>query len=194
VQESDIPWFEYGMLKRMATLFSLIPCFILAVLMVDLITAISFFCALFFVRKYAGGYHARTPIKCIIVSLLGELAVLDLIARCLSNHLIGVANILCLVLIFLLAPINHPSLGWSPVDIDICRKRVRIRTVILTVMISAMCYVGCNRIAKGFLTGIAMTIFLLCLGYISEWRKRKNESKRTAEEPSRTISNGHDRS
>lgn len=80
----DISWFKYGLEKRISTILVGIPFLIIAFMLSDFLCAISFFITYFFVRKYLGGYHAKTVWGCVAFSLSIELIFLGVLKHILN--------------------------------------------------------------------------------------------------------------
>ena len=165
ITQKDIPWFRYGLEKRIFTLVGAVPFFLLALFLTDISTAVPFFFSFYLLRRYANGYHAKSMGVCFVQSLLFESVFLGLVGRFLNLPTALTVATVSALLIAVLAPFNHPNMHLS--DKEICACRVRSRFY-------AGCLLGCTYISaavqktnwvKGFALGIAMAAFLLCLAY-----------------------------
>lgn len=94
IKPEEVLWFKYGLEKRLSTIIVGIPFLIIAFLISDFLCAISFFATYFFVRKYIGGYHAKTVYGCIIFSLTVELVFL-IVVRYVINTPLPILCFLC---------------------------------------------------------------------------------------------------
>lgn len=110
VDSSNEDWLRYGIEVRLVTLYVLIPLFVLACFLSGLQCAIPFFASFFFLKRFTGGYHAKTPHGCLLVSLLLEVFFLTVIHPRLNSVGILLIDLFCFISIFLLAPYNHPGL------------------------------------------------------------------------------------
>lgn len=68
--DDDIEVYVYGLLTFLYTLLPLIVLLIIALLFGKLCEMLSWVIAFLYLRKYAGGYHAKTPTNCFISSIL----------------------------------------------------------------------------------------------------------------------------
>lgn len=122
IKSEDAPWFKYVLAKRISTIFVGIPFLILAFVISNFLSAISFFATYFFVRKYIGGFHAKTVWGCLSFSLLMELVFLGVLPYLITTPvLLGMLGISVLA-ILKLAPYNHPNLHLTHEEKKACRK------------------------------------------------------------------------
>lgn len=169
VEQEDIPWLQYGLERKISTITVGIPFFILAFFATDFLSAISFFATYFFIKKHLGGYHAKTILGCLILSLLLELIFLVVLPHYLFMPLSFIILILCALAILILAPYNHPKLHLTSEEIKSCQRKVRLRLCCI-LMVAAISYsAGIREITNGCTISIAMATTLLCLGYINDW-------------------------
>lgn len=177
VKVDDAPWLKYGLEKRIATLVVGIPFFILALTISDFSCSISFFFTYFFVKKYIGGYHAKTIWGCLLFSLLMELAFLMILPRLLTTPTLLVILVGSVLSILKLAPYNHPNLHLTQEEVKACQERGHQRIYISALVTVVAWFTGIREIAKGCAIGIVMASALLCLGYINDWRNAQYERK-----------------
>lgn len=173
IENKHFDWFVYGLEKRLSTFFLSIPFAILAIAISNAPCAISFFLSFFFLRGYIGGFHARTVLGCLIISLLSESAIFLLVYPLLSQIVILCIAIICIVCIFILSPYNHPNMHLTGEEITACRKKGRIRAFVISSVIAFTFILGLDEIAKGLTLGIALTTAMLCMGYIYDRRISK---------------------
>ena len=175
IKPEDVPWFKYGLEKRLSTTVVGIPFLVVAFAISNYLCAISFFVTYFLVKKYMGGYHAMTIWGCLAFSLLLELVFLGVLPHFMTAPvLLGMLGISILAIIKL-APYNHPNLHLTHEEMAICRKKVHSRTCIASLVNVIACFASNEEIAKGCTVGIAMAATLLCLGYINDWRNSHYE-------------------
>lgn len=173
ISASDEIWFRYGIEKRMSTLLGMIPITILAVYLSSFPAAVSFLTSFFLLRRRTSGYHAKTPVGCLCTSILLEsLFFLGLYPR-LNAVLMTICGGLSVVVIFFLAPYNHPNMHFTNNELLALRFRGRIVTLMLLSVATACWNVQLLAIARGLMIGITMAAFSLCLVYFIDWRKFK---------------------
>ncbi len=170
ISPAQSSWFIYGLEKRLATVMVGIPFLLLAVIMSNIPCAVSFFAAYFFVRKYTGGFHANTVLGCLLFSLLFEVLLLAIVYPILNTIVIICCVTVCVPVIYILAPYNHPNMHLTAAEIAACKKHARIRIWVIFAIVTAACVSGLAEVAKGVTLGIALASFLLCLGHIFDRR------------------------
>ena len=173
ITEDQLPWFVYGIEKRLSTVFTSIPFLLLAILLATPYCAISMFISFFLLRRRTSGYHANSAGACILISLLLETFFLKLLYPLLNLTVILVFLVLCIPLVFKLAPYRHPNMQLTDEEISACRYSSRITIFILTIGTVITYAIGLQEISRGLTIGIAMSTVLLCIAYILEWRKHK---------------------
>lgn len=172
IDSKDEEWLRYGVEKRLSTIVIMFPFFILSLILTDLPSSLSFLIAFKLLRGKANGYHANTVIGCFIVSLFLEFLFLAGLYPMLSCKTALLCNFFSSMAIFILAPYDHPNMGFSEEEKEALRQSSQI-TVITLSLTSKLCFdLGLFSIANGLTTGIAMAGFSLCLAYINDWRKK----------------------
>lgn len=167
ITEEQVPWFRYGLEKRIYTVIGLIPFVIIAILLTNLATALSFIGAFYALRSRTSGYHAPTLGRCMLISLAAELLFLLVLYPCLTLTCAVIVSAICVVFILIAAPYNHPNMHLSKEEIYALKHSVRRRSIVLLVLICILSYAQLADIAKGLTTGIAMAAGMLCLAYIT---------------------------
>lgn len=142
--------------------------------------SIVFFVSLAILRRYAGGYHADTETRCLIISTsyftLGILLIKLLSdGRIQINFYYVVAAIICALIILFLCPCDSPE---KPIDGKLYRV-IRIKSTILVVVFLALILVlwFCNKQiwASVFIVDFFIETGLIVAGTI-KFRKRKQYS------------------
>lgn len=173
INEDQIPWFIYGIEKRIASLFISIPFLLFALLLTTPWCAISFFISFYLLRRRTSGYHACSIGSCLCTSLLLELLFFGVVYPMLQAiHILCVIGI-CLPVIYFLAPYNDPKMHFSKAEISACRTFSRKYLCILSVSSGVTYLGGMYEVSKGITLALAMTSFLLCVAYYFDWRNKK---------------------
>lgn len=173
----DIPWFVYCIERRISTIAVGIPFLILAFAISTPAIATSFFASYFFVRKYIGGYHAKTMWGCITFSLFVEVAFLIGLPHLLNIQIILLILCVSIVVVLKLAPYNHPNMHFSSEEVASCRKKGLNHIYIASLVTLIAHFTESNEITNGCTIGIAMATTLLCLGYLHDWRNIHREQQ-----------------
>lgn len=177
ITEDQLPWFIYGIEKRLSTLLTSIPFFLLAKLLTTPQCAVSMFLAFFLLRRRTSGYHAGSIGSCLFMSLLLEIAFFALIYPLLHLFTIILLLGICTPIIYMFAPYRHPNMQFSDEEAYACQTSSRVNACTLAIGSVITYAAGLHEISKGLTIGIAMATILLCIAYILEWRNRNEQSK-----------------
>lgn len=175
-------WFRYGLEKRLCTLVVLIPFSIIAVYLSGFWTATTYIISFFYLRSQTNGYHAKTHWGCFIGSLLLELFFLMAIEPMLNVNQVLVMVSIAVVVVFYLAPYNHPMMNLDDREYAACKKVARIRCILLAISCYACVLCGLHEISEGISLGCAMTSTLLILAIITERRSQYDSIKDCSEQ------------
>lgn len=177
VSVSDEDWLRYGIEKRMMLLMGSIPQTALAVCFSNVPAAIGYMTSFFLLRGKTSGYHAKTPLGCLCISVLLEsLFFIGLYSR-LGMMLMFICNGLSTIVIFYLAPYAHPNMHFDKAALRALRLQGRSMTLMLFFGAVICWYTGVLSVARGLTIGITMTAFALWLAYFIDWRENKCKRK-----------------
>ena len=173
ITEDQLPWFIYGIEKRLSTVLISIPFFLLATLLATPQCAVSLFLAFFLLRRRTSGYHAGGIASCLFMSLALEIAFFILIYPLLHLFTIILLLCTCTPIICTFAPYRHPNMQFSDEEVHACQTSSRAIICILAIGAVISYAAGLHEITKGLTIGITMATVLLCTAYVIEWRKNK---------------------
>lgn len=171
ISESQIPWLRYSIEKRLSSIIGIIPFALLALLLSDFGCAFCFILSFCVLRSRINGYHSKTLIGCILVSLAIEILSFKIIYPVLTPITAMATCIVCFVILILFAPYNHPNMHYSADEVLALKKSIRRRVAVLFLLLSLFTVKQLISALHGLTLGIAMAAFMLCLAYITEWRK-----------------------
>ena len=191
IEESDYAWFVYGLEKRISSFIGTLFFFILAISISDFWTSLSFFVSFCSLRTRTNGFHAKSFLGCLTISLILEFLFLDVILPVLSPLLAFELSLLAFTLIFLFAPYNHPNMHMDTEEILAVRASARVRITVFTLLIPIFYLLGMQSIGNGLVLGNAMTGFLLVIEIIKEgdWRHETRIEQKEDHHPKRSKSN-----
>lgn len=173
VPESDETWLRYGIEKRITLLLGLIPQITLAACFSDLPAALGYMVSFSLLRRKTSGYHAKTPLGCLCTSMLLESLFFLGLYPCLDAIMVLICNGLSMIVIFCLAPYDHPNMHFDKDALRVLRLQGRSMTLVLFSGAMICWYTGMLSVARGLTIGITMTAFALWLAYFIDWRKNK---------------------
>lgn len=166
VAEDKSEWFQYGIERRFTSILIGCPFFVLALMLTNFSVSVTFFLSFYYLRSRTNGFHAKSVLACLIISLLCESFFLTIFYYSLTPIIMVGANITNMVLVFKLAPFKASSFPLSTNEFCVIKRSARIRVVVLSSVVWLSSILGQQELSKGITTGVAMAVFLLSLAYI----------------------------
>lgn len=165
VEEKEIILF--GLKQGKSLLYSVLATLLTGLLMGLLWESILFVICFLPLRRFAGGFHAKTRGRCLIFSMMVVITAFLFIKyiRCTDWMIAGI-SFLCLVVLWIIAPVGNEKRLLSEEETACFGKKTKIIMGIETFIMLAILFSGENRYAV-----VVMSVFVtesLCaiLGYI----------------------------
>lgn len=133
--------------------------------------SIVFYAAFQFIRRYAGGYHASTEVRCEIfstLSILGSLGIIKLSQTYDIQIALGILAMISAICIFILCPLDTPEKPLSEKEFKYFRK---ISWIILLVICVLAVVSFCFKLKFAFVPlcmSLILESILLALGKIKK--------------------------
>ena len=136
--------YEYAIYIILSSAFHMATVIVLGLVFNLLTESLVFYFSFIAIRKFAGGYHAKTPVRCYLFSFASNIIILCLVKwlssiNTLFIFIFIIFELLCVVLILLISPLdteNNPLTGQE-------KKMYRMLTSIITILIfiiSSLCF------------------------------------------------------
>ena len=170
VAEDDIPMLRYCIEKKLYTFVTFIPLVIVGILIAGVLTTVSFLWTFIYLRQMTNGYHAKTPGRCFLISILLESLILACARYDFPFGAIMAMTVASVFVIWLFAPYPHPNMNYSPTEILVCRVISRKR-VIIVFLVMFLCYaLSMPHIVNGICFGAILASVLLGFAYTTKQR------------------------
>lgn len=128
-------WCHYMVVHRTMNIVSFVILVPIGALIVNWESSILFVSGYRFLRSRTGGYHAKTPMACLLLSVLLQIVVLPSIYISFNPlTLIGVL-LVSLPVIILLSPANNAEIHLTDYEIQAIKPRVLIRLLVIVILI-----------------------------------------------------------
>lgn len=138
ISDEDKDLYIYGLFMLFSHLMFFIIACIFGLILGCIFESIIFYIAFQFIRRYAGGYHAKTETRCEIMSALSILCCIVLI-KCSKMYDINIVllstSLVFAVLIFIFCPLDTPEKPLTDKEHKYFRK---ISLIILSLIIVAI--------------------------------------------------------
>lgn len=160
--------YEYAIYILLSSAFHIATVIVLGLVFNLLTESLVFYLSFIAIRKFAGGYHAKTPVRCYAFSVISSIIMLCLIK--LSNsvgniftYLLIIFELLCVVLIILMSPLdteNNPLNSYE-------KKWYKTLAVLISVcifIISLFCVLTeLRNIGYSLICGVIMSTLVLLM-------------------------------
>lgn len=164
-QKNNFDLYEYAVYIILSSAFHIITVIALGLCFNLLVESLVFYFSFIAIRKFAGGYHAKTPVRCYLFSFASNIIILCLVKwlSSINTLFIFIFELLCVVLILLISPLdteNNPLTGQE-------KKMYRMLTSIITILIfiiSSLCFFkGYRNIGSSMICGVVMSALVLLM-------------------------------
>ena len=168
IKNEDKEIYEYAANIILSSLIHIATVMILGLCFNLFIESLVFYFSFIAIRKFAGGYHAKTPVRCYLFSFASNIIILCLVKwlssiNTLFIFIFIIFELLCVVLILLISPLdteNNPLTGQE-------KKMYRMLTSIITILIfiiSSLCFFkGYRNIGSSMICGVVMSALVLLM-------------------------------
>jgi accessory gene regulator B len=165
INAEDKEIYEYG-LKHIAALFiNIITTLIIGFIFGMVWQTILFMVSYIPLRSYAGGYHARTPLRCYILSIILTICVLLSIKYIpYNNMLLLIITFISGILIFMFAPVDTENKPLDDIETRVFKKRTRIILFLEVGLILFFMILNLSLIGTCFVFSLSYASFMIILG------------------------------
>lgn len=165
VSADDAQWLRYALEKRIASIMAFIPLLIVGLLITNPARLLAFLITFFTLRTRTNGFHAKSVGRCLLYSILGEVFFLRVLPMVWNDIIAFIALVLSIMLIWVLAPYNHPNMNLSSEEVIACAQSAKWRLSMLSLAVSVLYIWKQYQFAQGILLGIIMTATTLMMAY-----------------------------
>lgn len=177
ITREDAPWLHYGMEKRIMTFLISIPMLIVGSLISSPIMTASFYISFYMLRSRTSGFHTKSFGACFFLSISTEVFFLGILPRIWNEPIATGLLFASIIIIFTLAPFNHPSMSMSSEELNECARSAKKRLSFLILFLTVMYAMQLNELAAGILLGIVMVAVTLTFAYIPKGEKKHEKAK-----------------
>ena len=132
-------WCHYMLIQYIMSILSLFLLLPVSAVIVGVWGAVFYTATFRILRQRTGGYHARTPHGCLLISLVLQVLFSLLAAATKDIYALTMVILLSEVAIFLLGPANHPELHLSSKELKAVKPRMYVRqSVVFLVYVVAL--------------------------------------------------------
>lgn len=175
IKEEEIETIAYGLFSILSKAMYFIICVLIGIFLKCYLESIVFYVSFLFIKKYAGGGHAKTEIRCFILSSISITCALfsiyfSKLFTGVSFSIIVISLISCICII-LIAPIPSPEKPLSKYEMRKYKRITIIRIFILTVIAILWFVFSLKDISISVCTAIILENILLIGGKLKYFVK-----------------------
>ena len=165
ITREKAPWLRYSLERRLVSMIAFILLETIGCMLDSAYKVSAFIITFCILRSSTNGYHAKTFGQCLLYSVMVEVLLLKVVSKIFNYIAAVIVLIVSSILIWFLAPYNHPNMNLSIEEIAACSRSAKIRlTMILLVMLLLHIW-GKSDIVCGIIMGILLTALTLVLAY-----------------------------
>lgn len=168
ISQDKAPWLRYALEKRILSVIITIPLLYVGTKISSFNAAIAFYISIRSIRSYTNGVHAKSFIGCFCVSLISEICFLAVLRHLLTFEIKIILTLISLILIWYLAPYNHPNMALSEEEISLCASKAKKRTIVMVAVTLVLEAISVLDAAEGILLGLMMTAMMLVIAYFQK--------------------------
>lgn len=160
IDESERSLYEYGFFILLSNVIYVTITLILGSFFNIIIESMAFYIAFSLIRRYAGGFHASSEMKCTLITTTSIFLCLLCTKLCETNNIqkpILVLTSIATVFIFVFCPLDTPE---KPLTKEECKYFRKISWVILLLIMLTICI--------GWYFKLEFLIYPCCIGLILE--------------------------
>lgn len=171
ISEEDTELISYGLFSIISKIMYGIISLIFGILFDCWLESIFFYICFLFVKKYAGGFHAKTEIRCFFISTLSILLSISTIFVSKNSFSVTVTifvlSIAFSIAIALLAPVPSKERMLDENECKRYKKIATMRAILLLIMNLLMLLLGLKNFCLSVSIAIILAGTLLIIGKLS---------------------------
>ena len=165
VPTEDKALYEYGIRQGIVLVINIATAVLIGLVLEMFWQSIIFLLAYNPVRIYAGGYHARTPLACYLLSIPMMFALLLGIRMIPWNGYVCVIVLICIAVITeVLAPVADPNKPLNEREKIVYKGRARAYSAILTGAALMLWFAGMKQTSLSIIMALGVAAIMLILG------------------------------
>ena len=157
----------YGLSQLLTGIFNLITILVIGIAYGMPIQAVIFTITYILLRIYAGGYHADTPVRCYVFSVVMIMLVLSGIKWLkLSKQLYLMSSVVCGLFVFFLSPVDNVNKRLDDKEYMIYGRTARVIVTLELILILVFYQLNARDICIAIEYAIITMCMMLVLGKV----------------------------
>lgn len=141
IKSDDRELYVYGLNQGLSILLNIVTTLGIGLLFGTVLQLVVFMVAYIPLRSYAGGYHARTPVRCYLISI-AMLTIISLLIKyiTLGRWVYLIETAISSVIIAILSPVADNNKPLDEIEIVVYKKRTK-RILLAEVVVSILSWI-----------------------------------------------------
>ncbi len=124
IQIQDYDIYKYGLERLLNTCILLFFTIIFGVILKEIVSTIIFFFSFYILRSYTGGYHAKTQLRCLFLTVITIISVLSIMKFVILNKFIWIGLfIMSSLIIIIYSPMDTKNKPLDAIEKIIYRRK-----------------------------------------------------------------------
>lgn len=174
IDEDDKEIYLFGFYQGLILLLNIVTTLVIGIILNMFVESILFLIFFIPLRIFAGGYHAKTQLRCYVMSTITTVLILYLILFLQENMggiIIG-GYIISVCIIWKLAPVQDKHKPLDEKERIKYRKRVHKLLVFITCILGCLYFFGNQVIPSVMISVVYQLTIILILG---EWKNKAKD-------------------
>ena len=167
ISKEDYELYHYGWFVVLSDLWLFLFTLIFGIIFNIMLSSIVFFVTFFFIRRFAGGFHAKTELHCQLISLsflfISIVAIKYLFIN-IDNRYLFIIDLICVIVLPLVSPADSPQ---KPLTLNERKQFKRIVTCIGVILFAVNCillYFKIKFVAAAIICAFVLETILVIFG------------------------------
>lgn len=176
IKEEDAEIYIYGINQIFVSVLNVSSALIIGWIFDVLLEVAVFMAAYIPMRSFAGGYHAKTPLRCYIFSVM-LLIVVSISMRyvCIADWVYYVILAVAALVVLTLSPIEDINKPLNEMEHKVYKKRVILITGAEIILEIALKWVGWNSLFVALVYSFTLLSLMLIAGKVKIVLDRRNK-------------------
>lgn len=169
ISESDFELYSFGFEMGFAIVANILTTLVIGLCFRMPLESLVFLAAFIPLRSYIGGFHAANHLRCYILSNIAVIAVLasaHFVTSIYNDAFIITTGLVCLVIIFFLAPVQDANRPLEDIEFYVFRRRARIILCAEALLAAILFLVDAKTTVSVLLCTFALACISVCAGAI----------------------------
>ena len=175
ITKEDRELYVYGFFMLLSHLLYLVLICIMGLILGCVPESLVFYVAFQFIRRYAGGYHAKTETRCEIMSFLSLAACIAVIRLSQSVRLalpLFAASLVAAVCIAVFCPLDTPEKPLSKKERRYFRKISLVILLVITAVILVTYFLHFNMLLVPCCLSLILEGVLITTGKLTKYKRK----------------------